>query len=114
MRGPGLPGPRVFRSLSTWCGVWDLNPHVLTNTGTSSLPVCQFQQPRIQRLIIITDSHCLSRPLPLNLPVCLSYPAGPALMISQNVPSSGGPPRWEYFALPPYTITVQFNMEVVT
>ena len=31
-----------------WCERWDLNPHDLTNTGTSSLPVCLFQHARGQ------------------------------------------------------------------
>ena len=29
-----------------WCERWDLNPHDLTDTSTSSLPVCRFQHPR--------------------------------------------------------------------
>ena len=33
--------------LSFWCERWDLNPHVHSNTSTSSLPVCRFQHARI-------------------------------------------------------------------
>ena len=29
-----------------WCERWDLNPHDLTDTSTSSLPVCRFQHAR--------------------------------------------------------------------
>ena len=29
-----------------WCERWDLNPHVHSNTSTSSLPVCRFQHAR--------------------------------------------------------------------
>ena len=42
-----------------WCGKWDLNPHVLTNTGTSSLPVCLFQHSR-SSLVIISNSQRMS------------------------------------------------------
>ena len=31
-----------------WCERWDLNPHDLTDTSTSSLPVCRFQHARGQ------------------------------------------------------------------
>ena len=30
-----------------WCGQWDLNPHVVSNTRPSTVPVCQFQHARI-------------------------------------------------------------------
>ena len=33
-----------------WCERWDLNPHDLTDTSTSSLPVCRFQHARKQNL----------------------------------------------------------------
>ncbi len=29
-----------------WCGRWDLNPHVVSNTRPSTVPVCQFQHAR--------------------------------------------------------------------
>ena len=32
-----------------WCERWDLNPHVHSNTSTSSLPVCRFQHARIPK-----------------------------------------------------------------
>ena len=35
-------------SLLFWCERWDLNPHDLTDTSTSSLPVCRFQHARGQ------------------------------------------------------------------
>ena len=37
-------------SLFCWCERWDLNPHDLTDTSTSSLPVCRFQHARKQNL----------------------------------------------------------------
>lgn len=33
-----------------WCERWDLNPHDLTDTSTSSLPVCRFQHARERNL----------------------------------------------------------------
>ena len=33
--------------LKTTCGRWDLNPHVVTDTRSLVLPVCQFQHFRI-------------------------------------------------------------------
>ena len=35
-----------WMSLFCWCERWDLNPHDLTDTSTSSLPVCRFQHAR--------------------------------------------------------------------
>ena len=37
-------------SLFCWCERWDLNPHDLTDTSTSSLPVCRFQHARERNL----------------------------------------------------------------
>lgn len=37
-------------SLFCWCERWDLNPHDLTDTSTSSLPVCRFQHARERSL----------------------------------------------------------------
>ena len=37
-------------SLLFWCERWDLNPHDLTDTSTSSLPVCRFQHARERNL----------------------------------------------------------------
>ena len=49
---PGAAKPKDKRPPKAvfylWCERWDLNPHDLTNTGTSSLPVCLFQHARGQ------------------------------------------------------------------
>lgn len=39
-----------WMSLFCWCERWDLNPHDLTDTSTSSLPVCRFQHARERNL----------------------------------------------------------------
>lgn len=38
---------KPFVRLFWWCGWWDLNPHVLADTGTWSQLVCQFQHTRV-------------------------------------------------------------------
>ena len=41
-----------------WCERWDLNPHVYSDTSTSSLPVCRFQHARLS----LTDLTIIPNP----------------------------------------------------
>ena len=45
-------------SLLFWCERWDLNPHVYSDTSTSSLPVCRFQHARLS----LTDLTIIPNP----------------------------------------------------
>lgn len=47
---PAKKETSFWMSLFCWCERWDLNPHDLTDTSTSSLPVCRFQHARERNL----------------------------------------------------------------
>ena len=55
-------------SLFCWCERWDLNPHDLTDTSTSSLPVCRFQHARERNLRYYNKMPLFVKRLPEKLP----------------------------------------------
>lgn len=48
-----VPRKTLCIALTIWCAWWDLNPYALTNTSTSSSPVCLFQHTRINHLLCL-------------------------------------------------------------
>ena len=57
-----------WMSLFCWCERWDLNPHDLTDTSTSSLPVCRFQHARERNLRYYNKMPLFVKRLPEKLP----------------------------------------------
>ena len=48
----GIKKPEALQLPVHSCGRWDLNPHVLSDTRSLVLPVCQFQHSRATRCIL--------------------------------------------------------------
>ena len=65
-----------------WCERWDLNPHDLTDTSTSSLPVCRFQHARKQNLSYYNKIPPFVKRQPEKLPE--SFAVRPAAQAYKN------------------------------